>query len=100
MACSQFRCRDFDDCTVNLFSGNEPIIEKATNVKFGPYNLAYPGLDKHCVEANLNIQINKWDIVFDFTKNKETGALNYSFIPPEEWKVHEKTLDGVIDKPI
>lgn len=59
-----------------LYAANEPVIESATNVTFYPFNVTYPKLLEHCKAANLLIEENRWNLVFDFTKKKE-GGLNY-----------------------
>ena len=61
VACSQFRCRDLTDSTVYLYAANDPVIESSNNLRFGPYNLAYPKLDEHAKAAGLRAEENKWD---------------------------------------
>lgn len=100
VACSQFRCRDFNDSTVNLFAANEPVIESSTNLRFAPYNFAYPLLDKHGKEALFpDFEINKWDLIFDFTP-QESGALNYSFVDPKDWEMTKFPVDGMKEEPV
>ena len=86
VACSQFRCRDLVDSKVFLFAANDPVIESASNLTFAPYNLAYPDLDSHAAAAELNTEVNKWDMVFDFTSKSE--GLNFSVMDPSEWSLH------------
>lgn len=45
------------------------------------------------------IDVNKWDLIFDFTK-KEDNQLNYSFLDPAEFKIITKTLDDMDAKPV
>ena len=54
--------------------------------------MAYPLLDKHAIEAEYpDTEINKWDLIFDFTK-KESGELNYSFVDPKDWEIIKNDL--------
>jgi len=32
---------------VYLYAANDPVIESSNNLKFAPFNLAYPMLDEH-----------------------------------------------------
>lgn len=36
------------------------------------------------LEITYNVDVNKWDLIFDFTKN-DSGKLNYSFVDPSEF---------------
>ena len=31
-------------CTVYLYAANDPVIEASSDLKFGPFNVTYPGL--------------------------------------------------------
>jgi protein XRP2 len=94
VACSQFRCRDLYDSTVYLFCGNEPVIESSANVTFAPYNLTYPNLDSQIEASLLHKNINKWDLVFDFTK-QESGELNFSIKDPKDWTLENVPVEGM-----
>ena len=94
VACSQFRTRDLYNSKVYLFVDNEPCIESSNKLEFGPYNFCYPGIKEHAKTTGLKTEINKWDLIFDFTK-QESGELNYSIIPPADWKLKNTTIDGV-----
>ena len=98
VACSQFRCRDLYDSTVNLFVANNPCIESSSNVQFAPYNLAYPRLDYHCRSAGLKIAENHWDLIHDFTEN-DNGQLNYSIVHPDQWELEAFPLEGIDEQP-
>lgn len=75
VACQQFRCRDFTDSTIYLYSMNDPVIEASSGLKFAPYNLMYAGLDQQAEKAGLNTDVNKWELVFDFST---TGQPNFT----------------------
>ena len=98
VACSQFRCRDLFDSKVYLYCGNEPVIESSASLTFAPYNFKYPGLVKQADAAGLHKEVNKWDLIFDFTK-QESGELNYQIMEPKEWKMEEKEVEGVDERP-
>ena len=68
MACSQFRVRDLKDSKIFLYTPNDPVIESSENLIIGPYNLAYPGLEDHAAQVGFDIMVNKWNMIFDFTK--------------------------------
>jgi hypothetical protein len=70
------------DSTVYLYTPNDPIIEASSNLMFAPYNLKYPLLHSHSIEANIigefkdeenetQTKVNKWNLIFDFDKAKK-----------------------------
>ena len=104
ISCSQFRCRDLKNSSVNLFTPNDPIIESSSDLTFAPYNFKYGVLKEHVLAANLvgeftdddgvlQKKVNKWNLVHDFTK-REDDTLNYKLITTEEFKfVYMKDLN-------
>ena len=75
-------------------------MESSTNLTFGPYNFKYPELQLHADSAFLvgsfiddegkeQIKVNKWNRIFDFTKNTETGELNFKLIEPSKFEIVE-----------
>ena len=54
--------------TVFLYAANDPIIESSNNLKFAPYNVAYPFLDEHVkavgFDTSNNIVDNLYDVYF------------------------------------
>lgn len=97
VACSQFRCRDLYDSKVYLFAANDPIIESSNNLTFYPYNVTYPNLYDHAKAAELNIEENKWNLIFDFTK-KQSGA-NFLIGEAKDWKIETIKLEGFDEPP-
>lgn len=96
--------------TVFLYVLNDPIIESSSNLKFAPYNVAYPLLDQHVQQAGfdpskslnqlmLTLDVNKWDLIFDFTK-KDDSKLNYEFLNPSEFHLITKELEDFSEKPV
>ena len=97
VSCSQFRCRDLTNIKLFLFTPNDPIVESSSNLTIGPYNFRYPYLESHAIAADLvgeftdddgviQIKVNHWLSVFDFTK-REDGELNYNLIQPSDFKI-------------
>lgn len=97
VSCCQFRCRDLLNSSLFLFTPNDPIIESSADLTVAPYNFKYPQLQEHSLAANIVGQftddegvvqdkVNKWNQVFDFTK-QEDGTLNYKIIDPKEFKI-------------
>lgn len=79
-ACNQFRWRDLTNSVVYLFCETEPVIESSNNLTFAPYNVAYPLQDKHAEATELDVNENKWDMIFDFTDTNTNGVkVNVSF---------------------
>ena len=69
VACSQFRCRELHNSSVYLYVLSEPGIESSTNLKFAPYNVAYPKLEEHAAAVGFDLNVNKWNLIHDFTKD-------------------------------
>jgi len=63
-----------------LYALNDPIIESSGNLTFAPYNVAYPLLDKQAASVGFDTTVNKWDLIFDFTKGETKD--NYQFLDP------------------
>lgn len=53
--------------TVYLYASNDPVIEASSGLKFAPYDLAYPKLKEHAEAAGLDVNVNRWELVFDFS---------------------------------
>lgn len=98
VACSQFRCRDLNRTTINLFAANDPIIESSQDLTFAPYNFAYPLMDQHAASANLKTDVNKWNMIFDFT-TKSDGT-NFKVMDPSEWQMVKTPVDGMEEQPV
>jgi hypothetical protein len=59
------------------------VIEASNNLTFAPFNVGYPSLAEHCASAALDPQVNKWELVFDFSNR---GESNFHVMEPSEWK--------------
>ena len=81
--------------TVYLYAANDPIIESSSNLTFAPYNVAYPLLDEHAKAAGFdtskllyrlkNLGVNKWDLIFDFTKDESGQKSNFNILEPSKF---------------
>jgi hypothetical protein len=60
-------------CTIYLFTQNDPVIEASSNLRFAPFNIGYPKLSEHVAAAGLDPNVNKWELVFDFSKKAEAN---------------------------
>lgn len=84
--------------TVFLYVLNDPVIESSSNLKFAPYNVAYPLLDEHARSVGFDPENNKWDLIFDFT-TKDSGK-NFEFLDPSEFTQISKELEGDYPNPV
>ena len=80
-----------------LYTPNDPIIESSKNIKFAPYNVSYPLLDQHAATVGFDVTQNKWDLIFDFTK--DDAKLNYSFLDPSEFYTVTKEVGDLEGSP-
>ena len=80
-----------------LYTPNDPIIESSKNLKFAPYNVSYPLLDQHAATVGFDVTQNKWDLIFDFTK--DDAKLNYSFLDPSEFYTVTKEVGDLEGSP-
>jgi len=83
---------------VFLYTPNDPIIESSKNLKFAPYNVGYPLLDQHVAQVNFDVTANKWDLIFDFTK--DDAKLNYAFLDPSEFYTVTKEIPDLEGSPV
>eukprot|EP00742_Colponemidia_sp_Colp-10_P004634 GILJ01004945.1.p2 GENE.GILJ01004945.1~~GILJ01004945.1.p2 ORF type:complete len:311 (-),score=61.25 GILJ01004945.1:101-1033(-) len=92
VACRQFRTRETNRCKVNLYVASDPIIESSSEMKFGPFNGAYPGLDEHFKAANLNPADNHYSAVYNFTPQE--GRTDFEIMAKNEFKSWNVPIDG------
>jgi hypothetical protein len=52
-----------DSSTIYLYAANDPIIESSNNLKFAPYNVAYPYLDQQV--ATVGFDVSKYLNIYD-----------------------------------
>ena len=77
---------------------NDPIIESSSGLKFAPYNVAYPLLDEHVKAVGFDVNVNKWDLIFDFTTNE--GGANYEHLDPSKFQIIRKEVEGIDAEPV
>jgi hypothetical protein len=78
IACQQLRLRDCQNLRILLYSQTRPIIENCTNITFGCYDYDYFGFESHLEDSKLDIWINKWESVYDYTPNNRQ---NFKIMP-------------------
>ncbi|GLE04457.1 hypothetical protein PINS_up013399 [Pythium insidiosum] len=88
VACKQLRTRDCTNCTINLYSLTDPIIETSSDIKFAPFNGAYCGLEQHFRDARLEPTNNHWSQVYDFNDPDKSG---------HNWRLLEQPAPWVVD---
>lgn len=59
--------------------------------------MAYPLLDQHATQVNFDVTANKWDLIFDFTK--DDSQLNFQFLDPSEYYTVTKELPELEGSP-
>ena len=90
VAAKQLRTRDCKNCRFYVYSKTEPVIEMTEDVEIRRFNGQYEGMEEHFKAANLNIHMNMWDKVFDFSKrDKDLGPephFKLMKLVPTAWK--------------
>ncbi len=46
------------------------------------------------------VDVNKWDLIFDFTKDESGKKLNFSILDSSEFQIVSKTIEGFDEKPV
>ena len=59
--------------------------------------MAYPLLDQHAASVGFDLTANKWDLIFDFTK--DDSKLNFAFLEPSEFYKVTKALPDLDGAP-
>ena len=80
VACQQLRLRDCTNIQLLLFSQTRPIIEASTGIEIGCYDFYYVGIEEHLASARLDIWLNRWEDVYDFTPSSGTTIRSMSEI--------------------
>jgi tubulin-specific chaperone C len=79
-AARQVRLHSCRQCTVQVFAGSPPIIEKCERVSFAPYGLQYKLLDVHMRRAGLTGATNEWSKVQDFSWLRAGPSPNWTLL--------------------
>lgn len=85
IACQQLRTHSTVDSKFFLHVTSRAIIEDCEQLRFAPYSLSYPNLDKHFVTAGLDKSKNNWNDVDDFNWLAcDVHSPNWSVMKEEE----------------
>ena len=77
----QLRTRECVDTDFFLYCATKsPIIESSSNLRFHPFDIAYPHLTQQFVSAKLDPNVNHWDVIYDFSANDATIPQPHSII--------------------
>lgn len=44
--------------------------------------------------------VNKWDLIFDFTKDENGSNEHYNLLEPSQFQIISKEIEGVEGKPV
>ena len=87
MACQQLRIHDTTQSSFYLHVTGAAIIESCKSVKFAPYNLSYPEIEKHYMQSQLDRDTNNWNKIDDFHwLNENEKSPNFSLIDEQDRK--------------
>lgn len=89
LAARQFRSQDVRDCCFFLYCMTDPVIERSSNLEFGPFNGAYPEHADHVQAAGLDLASDKWWRVYDMTSSAAPTGPHFRLITMQEWGNHE-----------
>ena len=86
LASKQTRLRDCTGCELRCYAPTYEciVIETSKSLKFGCWDVAYPGLASQFVKAaalEWSATTNHWDRIFDFSPPEGKGNLNWSKLP-------------------
>jgi len=86
VAAKQLRLRDVTDCELRTYAPTHEsiVIETSSNVRFGCWDVAYPGLTAQMAALGWDPQTNCWRHVYDFSPAAAGSAPNWTLIPVEE----------------
>ncbi|CAI2162166.1 12720_t:CDS:2 [Funneliformis geosporum] len=80
VACHQFRMHTSKQMNIYLHVTSYPIIEDCNIIKFAPYTLSIPGLDKMFEAAKLDPNNNKYNKVEDFNWLRQQASPNWNLL--------------------
>lgn len=85
IACKQLRTRDCSNCRLNLYCATEPAIESSIDMKFAPFNGAYPGHKEDMAFAKLPLTTNLWYAIYDFSMEHGNSNHHFEILPMDQW---------------
>ena len=71
---------------------SDPHIEQSFDMKFAPYNFAYPNQDIDFRKAGFDVNVNRWCKVYDHSGGNGEG--HFSLLPPNQFQNCEKQLEN------
>ena len=92
VACRQLRVKNCTDATFFLYSMSDPHIEQSFDMKFAPYNFAYPNQNIDFRKAGFDVNVNRWCKVYDHSGGNGEG--HFSLLPPNQFQNCEKQLEN------
>lgn len=100
VSCNQFRTRECTKCNVLLHCAQgQPIIEKSSEICFGPFEGGYVELRAQLEAADMNAWNTEWMNVHDFTPPKGSDGPHWRFIAYDVTteKLLERSLTSLCD---
>jgi hypothetical protein len=74
-----------------LLCATSPTLETSVRVVLRPWNTFYPELKAQLKAANLDLDGNSWDVVFDFSQGEELDGSKQHFLldesPQPPWQL-------------
>jgi protein XRP2 len=68
---NSFRTRDCEANDIFLYAQTQPTIEASANMRFGCFQFNYPQLLDQFAEAKLQVFVNEWSRLYDFSRSTE-----------------------------
>jgi len=100
VACKQLRLRGCSHCKVYAFSATRPALETSHHMEFGVFNGSYPGQRGHFRKAGLDVNMNEWDQVHDFSRSsKDVPTPHWSKMDESTWTEWEIQIPETSKKP-
>jgi len=85
VACQQLRVHNSSQCDIYLHVTSRGIIEDTNQIRVGPYNLKYAGIESDFLASGLMVDKNHWDDLADFNwLSTEQRSPNWSVIPEDQ----------------
>ncbi|PVF96928.1 TBCC-domain-containing protein [Serendipita vermifera] len=85
LACRQFRIHTSSRTDVYMHVLSTPILEKCSNMRFGPYTLP-----KSLLPSEVSLSTSQHANVQDFLWIRQTPSPNWSLLPEDQWVTEEK----------
>jgi len=70
VVCKQLRFRDSDNVKIFAYCPSDPVVEASGDIFFAPFNAFFSHLKELFIKADFQPDSNKYDAVYDFSKDK------------------------------